>query len=60
MVHDWLFIYGGYGPYGYTDDAWMSGDYGATWTLYDSTATGIARAYLSGLSRPSSVHQTRI
>jgi hypothetical protein len=55
MVHDWLFIYGGYSAGASVsnrwDDAWMSGDYGATWKLYDSSATdGQGREYISGVT----------
>jgi hypothetical protein len=49
MVHTWLFIYGGYSTAA-LDDAWISPDYGATWTLYDSAATGAGRYYISGLT----------
>jgi hypothetical protein len=54
MEHDWLFIYGGYSggtsQSGVYDDVWVSGDYSATWTLYDSAATGTGRYYASGLT----------
>jgi hypothetical protein len=50
MVHDWLFIYGGGSGEVNYDDAWMSVDYGATWTLYDPAATGSARSGDSSVS----------
>jgi hypothetical protein len=54
VVHDWLFLYGGASSGDSItddyDDAWMSGDYGATWTLYTSAATGSGRYFISGLT----------
>jgi hypothetical protein len=50
MVHDWLFIHGGISRSAIEDDVWMSADYGVTWTLYDSAATGAPRRFGSSLS----------
>jgi hypothetical protein len=52
-VHDWLFIYGGTGGTGTAlDDAYMSFDYGATWTSFEQSPTtnGMGREYVNALT----------
>ena len=49
-VHDALFLYGGYtATDNGLDELYQSMDYGATWYLVTSTATGVSRSYASPL-----------
>ena len=49
-VHDALFLYGGLASGAAQDDLWQSMDYGATWYLITSSATGTPRYQASPLT----------